>query len=60
MFKQVIKSNSIEKIDPIHFLIIDKLKVEKENMLELKMKELESGFGYKPTDDIALIRLIND
>ena len=60
MFKQVVKSNSTDKIDPIHFLIIDTSNLEKENMLELKMKELESVFGYKPTDDLALIRLINN
>lgn len=60
MFKKVLKNNSTDDINPIEYLIIDKSEIEQENMLEFKLKELENLFGYKPTDDLALIRLIND
>ncbi len=58
MFTPVKKSIETEKIDPIHFLLIDKEKEEDEDMLALKLKHLEHHFGLKPTDDLAMIRII--
>jgi hypothetical protein len=47
------------EIDPIQFLVQDTTGIESEEMLELKLKKLEHVYGYRPTDDIAIIRIIN-
>ncbi|TAD99035.1 MAG: stage II sporulation protein E (SpoIIE) [Bacteroidetes bacterium] len=52
------KKDLTDSIDPIHFLLIDKNHEENEEMLSLKLKKLEMQFGIKPTDDLALIRII--
>jgi hypothetical protein len=58
MFRPVKMVDTGETIDPIDFLINDKLNVENEDMLYLKLKRLEHRYGLKPTDDFAMIRLI--
>jgi len=45
-------------LDPIEFLLIDKTGADDEDMLYLKLKRLEYTYGLKPTDDLALIRII--
>lgn len=47
-----------EKIDPVKYLITDSSQDETEEMLNKKLKKLEHHYGLKPTDDLALIRLI--
>jgi serine/threonine protein phosphatase PrpC len=59
-FATVKLANSPDTIDPLSFLLIDKSNVDKEDMLDLKLKRLEHHYGVKPTDDLALIRVIND
>ena len=57
-FLQIAKSLSNEKIDPIKYLIVNEENQENEDMLNLKIKRLENTFGLKPTDDLAIIRII--
>lgn len=58
MFEKLNDIHVEETIDPIDFLIHDKSGTNNEDMLELKLKRLQHVFGFKPTDDLALIRLI--
>lgn len=58
MFSPVAKSLSDEKIDPINYLLVDTEHDEHADMLNLKIKRLEKSFGLKPTDDVAIIRVI--
>jgi hypothetical protein len=58
MFDKVYDINIKETINPIQFLIQDKSAINQDDMLELKLKKLEHVYGLKPTDDLALIRLI--
>ncbi|MFT3704143.1 MAG: protein phosphatase 2C domain-containing protein [Agriterribacter sp.] len=60
MFKPFKKTETTDYINPIEFLLSDKTNSENEDMLNLKLKKLEHNFGLKPTDDIAIIRLIKD
>lgn len=59
MFSEVIKTEENGAIDPIDFLINNREQEENPDMLSLKLKTLERRFGLKPTDDLALIRIIN-
>jgi hypothetical protein len=45
-------------IEPISFLLKDKADAEIENMLKKKVIHLEREYGLKPTDDLAIIRII--
>ena len=58
MFAPVKKTDTSDTIDPIDFLLNDKTNKENEEMLALKLKQLEHHYGLKPTDDFAMIRLI--
>lgn len=55
---QSIRKEVAETIDPIDFLLSDKTNMQNEDMLALKMKTLEHRFGVKPTDDLAIVRII--
>ena len=44
--------------DLIHFLLHDNSRSEQENMLKKKMIFIEEEWGLKPTDDLAVIRVI--
>lgn len=55
---QSIKNDNSEMIDPIDFLVSDHTNMHNEEMLALKMKTLEHRFGLKPTDDLAIVRII--
>jgi hypothetical protein len=44
--------------DPIHYLLTDQYKTATDEMLNMKLKQLEHTYGVKPTDDLAIIRLI--
>lgn len=44
--------------DPVYFLLENDQYIEKENMLDKKVKILEEEFGMKPMDDLAIIRLV--
>ncbi|MFC3161079.1 hypothetical protein [Chryseobacterium arachidis] len=47
-----------EKLNPIDYLLLDKTNIDSEEMLSMKLKKLEHYYGMKPTDDLAIIRLI--
>lgn len=57
-FEKLKRNESKEEIDVIHFLTIDKVNSEKEEMIALKLKKLENELGLKPTDDFAIIRIL--
>lgn len=59
MFSEVIKTEENGAIDPVDFLLNNREQRENPEMLSLKLKTLERRFGLKPTDDLALIRIIN-
>lgn len=44
--------------DPIYFLLENRQHEEKVKMLDKKLSILEKEFGVKPTDDLAIIRLM--
>jgi hypothetical protein len=58
MFERVKQVNAKETIDPMPFLLLDNAQQDKEDMLDLKLKQLEHHYGLKPTDDLAMIRII--
>lgn len=49
-----------ENIDPIHYLLNDKIGNDRSEMLNVKMKTMEREFGLKPTDDLAIIRIMKE
>lgn len=58
MFKKFRNETTDQEIDPVSFLVQDTAGTEQEDMLDLKLKALEHIYGYRPTDDLALIRLL--
>ena len=58
MFERVKEVSNKETINALKYLILDNSNDEKDNMLEFKIKRLEHNFGLKPTDDLAIIRII--
>lgn len=58
MFSKVKNIDTVDTINAIDFLTLDKTNAEQDDMLDLKLKRLEHAFGLKPTDDLALIRVI--
>ena len=58
MFSPVRKVGTSGTINPLDLLLQDTTNAENEDMLNLKLKRLEHTFGLKPTDDLAIIRLI--
>ena len=58
MFAKVAENNIEDEIDPIDYLLHDKTGHDSDDMLNLKMKELEHIYGLKPTDDLSVIRFI--
>lgn len=59
MFSEVIKTEENGAIDPVDFLLNNREQQENPDMLSLKLKTLERRFGLKPTDDLALIRIVH-
>jgi serine/threonine protein phosphatase PrpC len=48
-----------DDIDPVDFLSHGSAENEDEDFLERKLKRLEHVYGLKPTDDVAIIRIIS-
>ena len=46
-----------EGFDPMHFLLIDESFIKNHNMLNRKCNILEKKYGFKPGDDVAIIRM---
>ena len=59
MFKKFRNEVTDLEIDPVSFLVQDTTGADQEEMLDLKLKTLEHVYGYRPTDDLAVIRLLN-
>ncbi|WP_300690003.1 protein phosphatase 2C domain-containing protein [Chryseobacterium sp.] len=57
-FSKVKKTVSEETINCIEYLMKDQNYEDTEEMLNKKIKKLEHHYGMKPTDDLAIIRLI--
>jgi hypothetical protein len=57
-FITVKKTDHDEKINPIDYLLLDKTNIDSEEMLSMKLKKLEHYYGLKPTDDLAIIRIL--
>ncbi len=57
-FAKIKKTDSDEVINFIKFLMIDNQNSDTEDMLNRKLKQLEHQYGVKPTDDLAIIRII--
>ena len=58
MFTQVKKVETTDTINALEFLVLDNSNTENTEMLSWKLKKLENNFGLKPTDDLAIIRII--
>lgn len=58
MISKVKDISGEDSVDAINYLMIDIAKSDNEDMLHLKLKELENKFGLKPTDDIGMVRVI--
>ena len=59
MFTQVKKTDTTDTVNALEFMVLDNSNIENDEMLNFKLKRLEHEFGLKPTDDLAIIRMIN-
>ena len=59
MFTQVKKADTTDTVNALEFMVLDNSNIENDEMLNVKLKRLEHEFGLKPTDDLAIIRMIN-
>lgn len=57
-FSKIKKTNSEELINFAEYLMINCENSDTEDMLNRKLKQLEYQYGVKPTDDLAIIRII--
>lgn len=57
-FTPFYKKNEQEDINPLEMLMLDNIASESEDILDRKLKQLEHIYGLRPTDDLALIRII--
>jgi len=58
LFKKFRNEANDPEIDPIDFLVTDKTILDNPDMLEIKLKKLEHIYGLRPTDDLAIIRVV--
>ncbi|MDQ1163132.1 hypothetical protein QE422_003500 [Chryseobacterium sp. SORGH_AS 447] len=58
-FSRVIRTSTEENIHPVDYLCINNEYHDSGEMLFRKLKKLEHHYGMKPTDDLAVIRVIN-
>ncbi len=49
-----------KNVDVLNYLLINQEGTESENLLQKKLFVLESEFGLKPTDDLGIVRIINN
>ncbi|RFS17851.1 protein phosphatase 2C domain-containing protein [Emticicia sp. C21] len=57
-FMPINKTNYASAIDPMNFLLFDKANKQNSEMLSWQLKHLEFEYGLKPTDDLAMIRIL--
>lgn len=58
MFEQLIPMENSDAVNALDFLVSDLTGADNEDMLHLKLKKLEHSYGMKPTDDLAIIRIV--
>lgn len=58
LFSKLNATPTEEAIDPMSYLLADSTDADQEDMLYRKLKKLEHYYGFQPTDDLAVIRLI--
>jgi len=59
-FSKVKRTETEENIDFANYLLLDRSFFDTEEMLNKKLKRLEYHYGVKPTDDLAIIRIIKE
>ncbi len=59
-FAKIKNTNSDEMVNCMEYLLKDSQYNNTEEMLNRKLKQLEHQYGVKPTDDLAIIRMINN
>jgi len=59
-FARVKKAEIAEGIDPVLYMVNDSVVLMAEDSLQRKLKTLEHVYGLKPTDDLAMIRIVNN
>lgn len=57
-FTRIKKTDKEEKINAVEYLMTDQSDDNTEEMLNRKLKKLEHHYGLKPTDDLAMIRVM--
>lgn len=57
-FTAFYKRNEQEDISPLEMLMLSNIDGESEDILDRKLKQLEHIYGLRPTDDLALIRVL--
>ncbi|HBV16088.1 protein phosphatase 2C domain-containing protein [Chryseobacterium carnipullorum] len=57
-FTKIKKTDTEEKIDIPQYLMTERSFIDTDEMLNRKLKKLEHYYGLKPTDDLAMIRMI--
>ncbi|NML69744.1 protein phosphatase 2C domain-containing protein [Chryseobacterium sp. RP-3-3] len=59
-FTKIKKTDNEEQINIVEYLMTDQSYHDTEEMLNRKLKKLEHHYGLKPTDDLAMIRIIRE
>ncbi|GAB3506532.1 PP2C family serine/threonine-protein phosphatase [Emticicia fontis] len=57
-FMPTTKNISTEHINPVDFMLFDKMQMQNSKMLNWQLKHLELDHGLKPADDFAMVRVI--
>lgn len=57
-FEKIKKVEDESNVNVVDFLVQDASGIENDEILELKLKTLEHQYGLKPTDDLAIIRVL--
>lgn len=57
-FEKIKKVEDESNVNAVNFLVQDASGIENDEILELKLKTLEHQYGLKPTDDLAIIRVL--
>jgi len=58
LFTKVAAPKADDVLDPISYLLQNTENEDNDDMLELKLKRLEHVYGLKPSDDLAIVRII--
>lgn len=59
-FTRILETKTPEIIDPISFMVSEPITVVDEETLNKRLKTIEHVYGLKPSDDFAMIRIVNN